>query len=147
MMVRFERFPVVPGHDVFGLDRGIHEIFEALEGRSRLPFVPAGYPAADVTEEKESTVITLELPGVNKGELKITMADGLLTVSGQRKARALPENSRWVRNEVTTGSFSRSFEIGHPVNVGEIAAELKDGLLRIVLPKAEEARPREITVR
>jgi len=84
---------------------------------------------------------------VNKENLKITMADGLLTVSGQRKAQALPENSRWIRNEVTTGSFSRSFEIGHPVNVGEIAAELKDGLLRIVLPKAEEARPREITVR
>lgn len=147
MMVRFERFPVVPVHDVFDLDRGIHEIFEALEGRSHLPFGPGGYPAVDVTEEKESTVITLELPGVNKGDLKIAMANGILTVSGERKTRALPENSRWIRNEVAAGPFSRSFEIGHPVNTKEIAAELKDGLLRIVVPKAEEARPREITVR
>jgi HSP20 family protein len=75
------------------------------------------------------------------------MADGVLTVSGHRKGRVLPENSRWVRSEVPTGTFSRAFELGHPVDEKEIKAELKDGMLRIVLPKAEEARPREITIR
>jgi HSP20 family protein len=147
MLVRFERFPVSRNSDLFGIDRGINEIFEVLEGRQVLPSGPAAYPAVDVTEEKDSKVLTLEVPGVSKGDLKITMADGMLTVSGERKPRALPEDSRWIRNEVGTGSFSRSFELGHRVNGKDIAAELKDGMLRIVIPKAEEARPREIQVR
>jgi HSP20 family protein len=147
MLVRFGRFPVSRNSDLFGFDRGINEIFEALEGRPSLSPESAAYPAADVTEEKDSTVLTLEVPGVNRGDLKITIAEGMLTVSGHRKPRALPENSRWIRNEVGAGSFSRSFELGHRVSEKEIAAELKDGILRIVLPKAEEARPREIPVR
>jgi len=147
MLVRFDRFPVPSGHGLFGFDRPITEILEALEGDSFLPLTRRGEPSVDIAEEKDSTVLTLEVPGVSKADLKITVADRLLTVAGHRKPRALPDESRWIRNEVGSGPFSRSFRLAHPVSEKEISAELKDGMLRIVLPKAEEARPREIPVR
>jgi HSP20 family protein len=59
----------------------------------------------------------------------------------------MPEGSGWIRKEIKAGEFSRTIELPHPVKIDAIAAELTDGLLRVVLPKADDARPREITIR
>jgi HSP20 family protein len=104
-------------------------------------------PAIDVAEYESETVVVAELPGVKKDDVKLTVHDGLLTIAGQRKSGGLPENSRWLRNETTAGSFARTIEMPHAVNGEAISAELTNGILKIVLPKADEARAREIRVK
>jgi HSP20 family protein len=98
-------------------------------------------------ENSHEFVVVAELPGVKKEDVKVTLQDGVLTVSGERKQKAVPEESRWHRTEIESGEFHRSIELPTAVDAPAVSAELKDGILRIVVPKAEEARPREITVK
>jgi HSP20 family protein len=104
-------------------------------------------PSIDIAEYDSETVVVAELPGVKKDDLRLTVHDGFLTIAGDRKSGGLPENSRWLRNETTGGSFSRTIEIPHAVKGEAVSAELANGILKIVLPKADEARAREITVK
>lgn len=104
-------------------------------------------PPMELTESENESVLVMELPGVAKEDVKVTVEEGVLSISGERKAPAVPENGRWLRNESASGAFVRTIELPHPVDAAKIAAELKNGLLRVVLPKAEQARPREITIR
>ena len=103
-------------------------------------------PALDVAEREGELEVVAELPGVRKEDLKVLVHDGVLTISGERNLARLPENARWIRNETGGGSFTRSLELPLPVKDEAITAELKDGILRIVLPKADEARAKEIRV-
>ncbi len=75
------------------------------------------------------------------------MQDGVLAISGERKALAIPEGSRAIRNECCGGKFNCEVDLPHEVKSDAITAELTDGVLRIVLPKAEEARPKEIKIK
>lgn len=104
-------------------------------------------PRIDVGETKQEILVLAELPGTAKEDLKIVVEDGILTISGDRKEKAKAEGSRWVRNEIGTGRFSRSLELPVPVDAERITATLVNGLLRVILPKAEQARPREITIK
>jgi HSP20 family protein len=105
------------------------------------------HPPLNISETPNETIIISELPGVKKEEVAITMLDGILTISGERKAPQAAKESTLLRNEIGYGAFSRNVRIAHPVNLETISAELQNGVLRVVLPKAEEARPREITVK
>ncbi len=149
MNVRFERYPVARNAfgDVFDFEREVNSLFENFLGTPWGRVAGSGYPRLDIAESGDETVIAMELPGVKKQDLKVLVQDGLLTVSGERTSPALPEKAKWIRNEVESGSFSRTIELPHPVKQQEISAELNDGILRIHLPKAEEIRPREIRVK
>jgi HSP20 family protein len=103
-------------------------------------------PRIDVGETKKEMIVLAELPGTAKEDLKIVVEEGVLTISGERKERVKAEGSRWLRNEIGTGRFSRSLELPVPVDADRITATLVNGLLRVVLPKAEQAQPREITI-
>ena len=104
-------------------------------------------PAVDVSEGDNESVVVMELPGVAKENLSVRIDDGQLTISGERKQVAIPDNAKWIRNETANGEFSRTISLPHPVDASKITAEMTDGILRIVLPKAEEARPKEIRIR
>lgn len=108
---------------------------------------PAEQPHVDVAEYEDESIVVAELPGVKKDDLKITVQDDLLTIAGNRKSSGLPENSRWLRNETITGPFTRTIRMPHAVNGEAISAELTNGILKVVLPKADEARAREIRVK
>ena len=101
----------------------------------------------DVAEYPTETVVTAELTGVHKEDLAITFEKGTLTLRGERKASAIPEGSRKLRNERRSGSFSRAITVGDEINPDGIMAELADGILTVTLPRAEKARPREIAIR
>jgi HSP20 family protein len=101
----------------------------------------------DVAERGNDTVVVLELPGVKKQDLSITVNDGYLTVSGERKAPETPEKSVSLRSEISRGKFNRSIELPHEVDINGVTAELVNGILQVVLPKSPEARPREIPVK
>jgi HSP20 family protein len=149
MMLHITKYPArqFPVGNLFNFERDIDSLFQDFLGDSWFGGRPAGAPAVNFSETAGESIITMELPGVKKEDLKIVVEDSQITVSGERKQASLPENSRWVRNEIGAGKFSRTFELPHEVKADGISAELADGILRIVLPKAEAVRPREITVR
>lgn len=104
------------------------------------------FPAVDVAEHDSHYELVVELPGVRKEDVKISMENGVLTLSGERKHYNFPEGTTVLHHESNTRPFSRSFELPAEVNTEAISAELKDGVLRIALPKVEQARAREIRI-
>jgi len=148
MIVRVQRYPVAPPSFASFLDfeRDADDLFGDFLGAQALP-VRRQYPALDVAGYENESVVVAEIPGVRKEDVKISVQDGMLTISGERKEPAAPEESTWLRNEIRTGEFSRTMELPHEVDVNAIEAEITNGVLRIVLPKAAEARSREIPVK
>lgn len=147
MVVRFQRVP--PAQSLldtvfgFGQDTNGFDLIQrdrAWQGETLLPRV-------DVAEYDNESIVVAEVPGVSKSDVSITIHEGVLTISGSRKASAIPEKSTWVRREVETGTFSRSINLSHDVDANAVTAEMSNGLLKIVLPKAEDAKPKEITIR
>jgi HSP20 family protein len=102
-------------------------------------------PALEVTEGKESFLVALELPSVKSAEVKVTIEDDVLTVSGERKYEAGTDTTLRL-SERSYGKFERSVQLPAPVQADQVKAASKDGILTITLPKTEEARPREIKI-
>ena len=84
---------------------------------------------------------------MRKEDLKIALQDGTIIISGERKPGSGDEKGTWIRNEISKGNFKRTVVLPHDVKDDAVTAELSDGLLRIVLPKEDEIRPREIHVK
>jgi len=146
MLVKFERIPMnrPTWRNVGEFEREIDSLFSGLLSAN------AGCmraPALDFVERQNESVLLLEVPGVAKEDVKISLEEDLLTVKGERKSQGLPEGARWIRNERSGGEFFRTIQLPHPVKADSVSAELVNGILRITLPKAEEARPREIGIR
>jgi HSP20 family protein len=132
--------------DLLGLERGIEEILNAIPG-SKAAAPHKVVPGLSIAESKDSYVIHLEVPGVAKHDVKIALVQNVLTISGERKHKELPDGAAYVRNEVWSGSFERSVQLPERINAAEISAELTDGVLSVHVPKVAEAKPREITIR
>ncbi len=103
-------------------------------------------PRVDISEKDDQVVMTFEVPGMDKKDVKVMMKDSTLTVSGTREAKVEEENEHVVRREISRGSFERSFTLPKTIDPESIRAEYKNGLLEIVLAKREEAKPKEIEV-
>jgi HSP20 family protein len=106
-------------------------------------------PAIDLIEKKDAYVVRAELPGVDRANIEITLEKSILTISGQKSAltEAPDEELRVFAAERVSGSFSRSLRMPDYIDGEKIAADYKDGLLTITIPKAELAQPRKIEVR
>lgn len=101
-------------------------------------------PPVEIYETDNEVVLVAEIPGIEKKDIHISFENGQLSISGERKA---PEQSRsYHRNERFYGSFERTFQFPGSVEGDKIAANLKDGVLRISIPKKEEAKARQIQV-
>ena len=101
-------------------------------------------PAADLCETADAYIVTAELPGVPRPQIRIDVHDGQLTVHGRRDARVACEQYHQV--ERGHGEFSRSFRLPHTIVAERISAELKDGVLTIVVPKGQAQGPRRVDV-
>jgi HSP20 family protein len=130
----------------FEYPQGIDTLVENFFNTDRMP-VFLKYPAIDVFERDNETVVAAELPGVKKEDVRITFQERILTISGDRKSAEIPEDARVLLNEVNGTKFNRSVEIGHDVDVDKITAEMKEGILKIVLPKSESAKVRTIELK
>mgnify|MGYP000153282187 CR=1 FL=1 len=127
----------------------INDRFDNVYGRSRfLHAVPTGfwYPAVDILESKDAYLIRAELPGMKKEDIHLELEDGTLTLSGERKFEEPTNGDEYHRVERLAGKFSRSFHIPQAVKDDGIKATYRDGILEVSVPKAEEAKPRQITV-
>jgi HSP20 family protein len=104
-------------------------------------------PAVNVAERENELVVTAELPGVKKDQVKVTFENGILTVDAQRKPYEPPKDAQILLNEMRIRDFSRSIKIDVEVDANNITAELEDGILSVTLPKMEEAKPKPIEVK
>jgi len=104
-------------------------------------------PAFDVHEEKDNFVVKAELPGMKKEDISVSLQDGSLIISGERKSETKSEGAEVYRAERYVGKFQRSVTLPTPVTAGKVTAEYKDGILTVTLPKSEEAKPKQIEVK
>lgn len=103
-------------------------------------------PSVDVSETKDNVIINAEIPGMNKEDVKVSVQDNVLTLSGERRQEKEEKNANYHRIERSDGSFSRSFTLPTPVQPDKVKATYKDGILKITLPKTEEVKPKEIPI-
>ena len=102
-------------------------------------------PTADIFETEPALTVVLEMPGVDKSNVDISIEDNILTVHG-RLDFAKYEGLQPVYTEYNVGHYRRSFSLSNKIDQGKISAEMTDGVLTLVVPKAEEAKPRRISI-
>jgi HSP20 family protein len=110
----------------------------------------AGYiPKVNIRENRDNFNIKLELPGLTKENVKLSVENNVLSVSGSRKEESKTEDTNTIINEIYYGEFSRNFNLSKDIKIDAIDAEFKDGVLNITLPKIEEAKPvvKEINIK
>ena len=102
-------------------------------------------PALDLYQNADNVVAIVELPGMRKEGIEISLHDGTLTVSGERKSESV-EGEKAERTERVTGKFRRSITLPARVETDKVNATYKDGILTVTLPKAEDAKPKQIQI-
>jgi HSP20 family protein len=114
---------------------------ESLAARGRLA------PSVDISEDDARYVVTAELPGSKREDITVELKDQVLTIRGEKRneREEKKEQSRWI--ERSYGSFSRSFTLPANASADRVKAEFRDGVLTVEVPKAEEAKPRTISVK
>jgi HSP20 family protein len=107
---------------------------------------PAFTPPLNVFEDGESIVVELEVPGLKSGDVEVTFENGELTLKGEKKYEA-KENAPVHRRERVYGAFTRTLTLPWEITADKISAEMKDGVLTVVLPKAEVSKPRRVAIK
>lgn len=103
-------------------------------------------PSVDISEDDKEYVIKAELPEVDKEHVKVVVENGVLTLKGERKFEKEEKNKKFHRIERSYGSFMRSFTLPDDADPSKVAAEFKDGLLQVHMPKSEARKPKAIEV-
>src|SRR5260370_29515704 len=103
-------------------------------------------PTFDVKETKDSYTFKADLPGVKESDVEVSLSGNILTISGQREEEKKNEGDRYFAYERSYGTFSRSFTLPEGAETEHVRAELKDGVLTMVVPKKPEVQPRRIDV-
>jgi HSP20 family protein len=127
----------------------IARLFEApFAELARTSQILSGWtPALDVYEDKDNVYVRAELPGMKREEISLTLHDGSLSISGERKSEDKFKNAEVFRSERFFGRFQRTVTVPTPVQADKVNAQYKDGILTVTLPKAEEAKPKQIEVK
>jgi HSP20 family protein len=134
---------------------GLTRLHDSLEQLFDLPLtaltrssqlVSGSAPTFDVFEDKDSLYVRAELPGLRKEDINLSLHDGSLSISGERKSDENLANAEVHHAERFYGRFERTMTLPAPVAVDKVTAQYKDGILTITLPKAEEAKPKTIDV-
>jgi len=142
-LVRFQ-----PDTDLFRLQRSMNHMFDSF-------FAPRAQeedsycdwmPAVDIHETADSIVLRADVPGMSKDDIKVVVHENTLTLKGERKSEKKEEKASYYRMERACGSFYRSFSLPSMVDAAKIKAAYTNGVLEIVLPKMEEAKPKEIAI-
>jgi len=145
-----------PMRDLVDFERELNKMFNSFENRfgiSRNKDEENEYqnavwmPLTDIYEDKDKYTLKLDLPGIKKDDVKISFVDGRLSISGERIQESEHKDSKCHRIERSFGRYYRSFNLPENVQSDKINAEFKDGQLSISVPKAEEAKPKEIEIK
>lgn len=148
-LIRYQ-FPQLQSWPAFDRLTGLREELDRLFDFSQ-PTRDSGLfsgwtPALDLFDEKEHLTVKVELPGLKKEDIELSLHDGVLTVSGERKNEREQKDGETFRSERYFGRFQRSVTLPTAVDANKVSAAYKDGVLTVTLPKAEEAKPKQIEV-
>lgn len=122
-------------------------LFENVMGRRVWPISSRVFPLVNITEDQEAYYIRAELPGVKKEDIELSVEKDVVVIGGERKPEETGENVTYHRREREIGQFRRAIRLPGAMNADKVEAAFKNGILTIKLPKAEEAKPRQITVK
>ena len=101
----------------------------------------------DIQETEKEYLLKAELPEIAKEDVKVTIEEGVLTLQGERKQEKEEKGKKFHRTERSYGTFLRTFTVPEDADATKVAADFKDGMLRIHLPKTEKPRPKAIEVK
>jgi HSP20 family protein len=145
-----------PVRDLIDFEREFNKMFNSLENRfgiSKSKEVNAEYenavwtPLTDIYENNDNFTLKIDLPGIKKEDVKISFTNGKLNISGERIQQAENKDEKCHRIEKAYGKYFRSFTLPELIQAEKINAEFADGQLTITIPKAEEAKPKEIEIK
>ena len=133
-----------PFRELSNLDDQFNRLWRGLaEGRGRQE---SWLPAVDVFDQPDAVVLKAELAGMRPDDIDISVEDNVLTIKGERKFEEKVDEERYYRVERRYGSFSRSLALPQGVRADDIEANYEDGVLEVRVPKAEEEKPKRISV-
>ncbi len=140
-----------PLRELANFERGLESFF------SRLPGIPGEgeepiseklwAPLTDITEDEKEFLLKIELPEMKKEDVKVTVENGMLYVTGERKAEKEEKTTKYHRIERSYGAFERAFTLPERADGSKVSADYKDGVLKVHLPKTPEAKPKAIEVK
>ena len=144
-----ELVPWKPFGEVSALRKEMDDLWDKFFGAPLWSGVPSKewFPSTDVSETKDNLVLKVELPGLDSKDVKVSVADDLLTIKGEKNQEKDEHDERSHSVERYYGSFQRSFRLPASVKVDKIEASFNNGVLKIVLPKSEEAKKKEIEIK
>ena len=147
-MASLIRWSTNPAHDLLGIRDDVDRLFEsAFQARGPNIDGPGTITApVDIEETRDEFVVRADLPGVALKDVKVSLLGDVLTLRGERKQVEVAKNQNLHRVERRYGTFERSFSLRVAVRADQVKANYRDGVLEIHVPKAEEARVREIEV-
>ncbi len=128
------------------LQQEVNRLFNVF-GSSTEPFVSRVYPALNLTDDGNNFYVRAELPGVDPESLEISVVEGQLLIRGERKIEPEEQKAGYHRRERESGFFRRTMTLPARVDPGKVSADMKNGILTVVLPRSEEAKPRKISVK
>ena len=144
MLVRW-----TPFRELAELQNEMNRVFESYSqrgtGTTSTP-VSVWTPAVDVYEDESNFVLHVELPGVTKDDIELHLENRTLTIRGERKMEKGYNVDNYIQRERLYGRFARAFTLPATIEQDKISANFKDGVLEVVLPKAEEVKPKLIPV-
>ncbi|MCH8325542.1 MAG: Hsp20/alpha crystallin family protein [Bacteroidetes bacterium] len=139
-----------PTSDLFNLEKEFNKMFNKF-GISRADedaYENAVWsPLADISEDDDKYVIKLDLPGIDKKDVKLSFIDGQITISGEKKQENKEKNTKYHKVERMFGKYYRSFLFPAEIKEDKIDAQFKNGQLTITIPKADEVKPKEIEIK
>jgi HSP20 family protein len=127
--------------------RDMDRLFEGITGGIRRGAGAGVFPLVNVTEDGDRYYARAELPGIKGDEIDISITGNNLSISGERKIPAEEETANYHRREREAGKFSRIISLPGEVDAGKVEARVTDGILTVILPKAEAAKPKQISVK
>lgn len=145
-----------PSKELLNIEREFNRMFHSLGNRfgfgngdeTEREYESAVWsPLSDIYEDQDSYILTMDLPGIKKEGVKISYVDGQLNISGERKQEKENRDGTYHRVERNYGKYFRTFTLPKKIKEDKINAEFTDGQLTITVPKAEEAKPKEIDIK
>ena len=135
-----------PFRELSVLQDRINQIFNEQTSRTESESSRRAWaPVVDILETDNDLLVRAEIPGMNRDDIGIEVTGESLTISGERKL-AEEDDRKYIRVERPYGQFQRSFTIGVPVQPDKVKASYRDGVLEVIIPKAEEVKPKKITI-
>jgi HSP20 family protein len=150
------RQPAYPGAGFVGgrfgknfnvFENEMNRLFQRFFGENLTNAHPSVYPLVNIYQDNDNIYLTAELPGMESNEVSIDIEHDGIQIAGERKIDSEGENICYHRREREGGKFSRRLTFRSKIDIDNVSAQLKDGILKVTMPKARETKPKKISVK